>query len=161
MDTNRLPKQALQYKPKGQRNIGRPRKRWRDQLHLEDQGTGNTPNSSGTWWWWWKKVKCTLVLSLRLCTVRTAHRGNRGIALLFLNHGTRRGWVVSVTPRPLFTPGKTRYTLYRSLGGLQGRSGRVRKISPPPGFDPRTVQPVTRPYADWATGPAFTYRDGI
>ena len=47
-DTNRLPKQALQYKPKGRRNIGRPRKRWRDKLHLEDQGTGNTPNSSGT-----------------------------------------------------------------------------------------------------------------
>jgi len=48
MDTNRLPNQALQYKPKGRRNIGRPRKRWRDQLHLEDQGTGNTPNPSGT-----------------------------------------------------------------------------------------------------------------
>ena len=48
MDTNRLPKQALQYKPKGQRNIGRQRKRWRDQLHLEDQGTGNMPNPSGT-----------------------------------------------------------------------------------------------------------------
>ena len=27
MDTNRLPKQALQYKPKGRRNVGRPRKR--------------------------------------------------------------------------------------------------------------------------------------
>ena len=34
MDTNRIPKQALQYKPKGRRNIGRPRKRWRGQLHL-------------------------------------------------------------------------------------------------------------------------------
>ena len=36
-------------------------------------------------------------------------------------------------------PGKTRYPLYRRLGGLQGRSGRVREISPPQGFDPRTV----------------------
>ena len=48
MDTNRLPKQTLQYKPKRRKNIGRPRKRWRDQLHLEDQGTGNTSNPSGT-----------------------------------------------------------------------------------------------------------------
>ena len=28
------------------------------------------------------------------------------------------------------TPGKTRYSLYRRLGGLQGQSGQVRKISP-------------------------------
>ena len=48
MDTNRIPKQPLRYGPKGRRNIGRPRKRWRDQLHFEDQGTGNTPNRSGT-----------------------------------------------------------------------------------------------------------------
>jgi hypothetical protein len=33
-----------------------------------------------------------------------------------------------------FLPGKTRYTLYCSLGGPQGRSGRVRKISPPTGI---------------------------
>jgi len=37
------------------------------------------------------KVKCTLVQALRLCTGRTAHRGSRGIALLFLDHDTRRG----------------------------------------------------------------------
>ena len=48
MDTNRIPKQALKYKPKARRNIGRPRKRWRDQLCLEDQGTENTTKSSGT-----------------------------------------------------------------------------------------------------------------
>ena len=36
-----------------------------------------------------KKVKCTLVQALRLCIGRTAHRGSRGIALLFLDHGTR------------------------------------------------------------------------
>jgi hypothetical protein len=38
-------------------------------------------------------------------------------------------------------PGKTRYPLYRRLGGRQGRSGRVRKISPPLGFDPRPSSP--------------------
>jgi hypothetical protein len=48
-------------------------------------------------------------------------------------------------------PVKTRYPLYRRLSGPQGRSGRVRKISPPPGFDPRTVQPVVSYYTDWAT----------
>jgi hypothetical protein len=37
------------------------------------------------------KVKCTLVQALRFCTSRTAHRGSRGIALPFLDHGTRRG----------------------------------------------------------------------
>jgi len=39
-------------------------------------------------------------------------------------------------------PVKTRYPLYRRLGGPQGRSGQVRKISPPSRFDLRTVQPV-------------------
>ena len=48
MDRNRLPRQALKYEPEGRRNIGRPKKRWTDQLHFEDQGTGNTPNPSGT-----------------------------------------------------------------------------------------------------------------
>jgi hypothetical protein len=41
-----------------------------------------------------------------------------------------------------------RYPLYRRLGGFQGLSGRVRKISPPPEFDPRTPQPVANRYAD-------------
>ena len=50
-------------------------------------------------------------------------------------------------------PGKTRYPLYRRLGGPQGRSGRVRKISPPPAFDLRTVQPVASRYSDWAIPP--------
>jgi hypothetical protein len=45
-------------------------------------------------------------------------------------------------------PGKTRYPLYRKLGEAQGRSGRVRKISPPLGFDSRTVQPVASRYTD-------------
>jgi hypothetical protein len=47
-------------------------------------------------------------------------------------------------------PWKARHPLYRRLGGPQDRSGRVRKISPPQGFDPRTAQPVASRYADWA-----------
>jgi hypothetical protein len=31
----------------------------------------------------------------------------------------------------------------------------VRKISPPPGFDPRTVQPVASRYTDWAIPAPF------
>ena len=57
----------------------------------------------------------------------------------------------SHAPPRRFTPGKeTRYPLFRRLGGPQGRSGRERKISPSPGFDPRTVQPVASRYTDCA-----------
>ena len=183
------------------------------------------------------KVKVTPVQALRLCTGRTACRGCRGVALPFLD-STRKGWVVSVMPRPLFTPRKYLvehvwnvmahaqkpdlvfqrngqvhlnwrgsvhstagsrgvriseqtmdgpcseaqckssgyplqsaispslplphitmcnhvsnglYWLYRRLCGPQGWSGQVRKISPPPGLDPRTVQPIASHYSDYAT----------
>jgi hypothetical protein len=56
-------------------------------------------------------------------------------------------------PRPLFTLGRTRYPLYRRLGGPQGRSGQVRKILPPPGFDPQTVQPVASCHTGYETRP--------
>ena len=39
--------------------------------------------------------------------------------------------------------------LYKRLGGPQGRSGRVRKISHKPGFELRTVQPVEIRYTEW------------
>jgi len=39
-----------------------------------------------------------------------------------------------------------RYRLCRSLGGTQGRCGRMRKISPTGGFDPRTFHPVASCY---------------
>ena len=47
-------------------------------------------------------------------------------------------------------PGKTHYPLYRRFDGPQVRSGPVRKISPPPGFDPRAVQPLANRHTDWA-----------
>ena len=50
-------------------------------------------------------------------------------------------------------PGKIWYALYRRLGGPQGRSGQVRKISPPPGFDPWTIQPVASGYTEYTTQP--------
>jgi len=97
------------------------------------------------------KVKVTLVQALRLCTGSTAHRWSRGIALLLHDHGTRRGEGSASRPgRSLFL-GKTRYPLYRRLGGPQEQSGQVRKILTPPGFDPRTLQPVASRYTDYAT----------
>jgi hypothetical protein len=98
-----------------------------------------------------KKVKCTLVQALRLCTGHMAQTGSRGIALLFLDHGTRRGEGSASCPGCSSLPGKTKYSLCRRLGGPQGRSGQVWKISPPPGFDPQTVQPVASRYTDCAT----------
>ena len=66
------------------------------------------------------KVKCTPVQALRLRTGRTAHRASRGIALTFLDHGTRRGWGVSVTPRPIFTPGKNPVPIVQEAGWAPG-----------------------------------------
>ena len=53
-------------------------------------------------------------------------------------------------PRPgHFTHGKeTRCLFYSRMGGPEDRSGRVKKTSPQPGFDPRTVQPVASRYID-------------
>ena len=52
------------------------------------------------------------------------------------------GWVVDATSRLLYPrerPGT------HCIGGWVG-PGRVRKISPPPGFNSRTVQPVATRY---------------
>ena len=82
----------------------------------------------------------------------TGHGGPEGEerygSTISLTSALDGGWEVNVTPRPLYPPGKTRYPLHRRLGGPQDRSGRVRKISPPPGFDPRTVLSVASRYTD-------------
>src|SRR5215471_2012938 len=60
--------------------------------------------------------------------------GGRSIALLFLDLGARRGWVVSTTPRPLY-PRERLGT--HSTGGWVGPKADLDvcgKISPLPGF---------------------------
>jgi hypothetical protein len=74
---------------------------------------------------------------------RTGHHGPEG-------EGSQRHAPASLPP------GKAQHPPNRRLGGPQGRSGHVRKISPPPRFDPRTDQPVVSCYTDWVdwvTGP--------
>jgi len=54
----------------------------------------------------------------------------------------------------ILLPGKTWCPLYSRLSGPQGRSGRVRKVSPTLGFDPRNGQTVESRYTDCAI-PAY------
>jgi hypothetical protein len=100
----------------------------------------------------WGKVKVTLVQALRLCTGHTAHRGSRGIALPFHDHGTRRGRGVSVTPWPLFTPGKDPVPIVQEAGWDPGPvwTG-AENLAPPTGIRSRTVQPVAIRCTDYAT----------
>jgi len=64
---------------------------------------------------------------------KTGHKGRKGehsYSTTLVNIRTTCEWVVNVTPRSQHL----------------GSSGRVRKISCPPEFDPRTVLPVASPY---------------
>jgi hypothetical protein len=75
-------------------------------------------------------------------TLEQATEAQRGVQLQLyssLNLGAR--WDGSLMPRPgPFTLGKDLVPVV--LGGPQGRSGRMRKFSPTPGFDPQAVKPV-------------------
>jgi hypothetical protein len=83
-------------------------------------------------------------------TLWQATKAQRGVevVLLFLQPRRKMGVGGQRHAPATLPPGKTRYPSYRRLGGPQGRSGRVRKISPPPGFDPRTVQPLVNRYTN-------------
>jgi hypothetical protein len=91
------------------------------------------------------------------------HMGGEEVwLLLFLNLGTRWGWVVSVTPRPRFTPGE-RTPGSHWIGGWVGPRARLdagarRKILCPcrgSNLDRPIVQPVVRHYTAWATAALF------
>jgi len=59
-----------------------------------------------------------------------AQRVGRGIALLFHDRGTRRGWVVSSTPRPHFTPGKDPIPILQEIGWAPGPAWKGGKSRP-------------------------------
>jgi len=61
-----------------------------------------------------KKVKCSRYRP------DVAQRVGRDIALLFYDRGTRRGWVVSSTSRPHFTPGKDTVTILQEAAWASG-----------------------------------------
>ena len=75
----------------------------------------------------------------------------RGIALPYLRpRHWRWGWGFSITSRPLYP--RERHGTHCTggwVGPTAGLDG-CRKSRPPPGFDPRTVQPVASRYTDWA-----------
>jgi hypothetical protein len=58
--------------------------------------------------------------------------------------------VASPTFRPLYPRERDPVLIVQEAGWPQRRCGRLRKISPSPGFDPRTVQPVASRYTDRA-----------
>jgi hypothetical protein len=81
----------------------------------------------------------------------------------FFDLGTSCRWVISFTPRPLNSRGKSpRYLLERTLGGPQGRSGwhGEEKIGDP--TETRTpiprnwVHSARRPYTDWQGNPKYS-----
>jgi hypothetical protein len=116
------------------------------------------------------EIKCVFWFSLQLLAdtsviLRTIPQGEGKVHHTAGHEGTegkqRYSYTLSLTsalggvgghPRATAAlhPGKIRYPLYRRVGGPQGRSGQVRKISPPMGFDPRTVQLGASRYTDWA-----------
>jgi hypothetical protein len=78
-----------------------------------------------------------------------------GIAQLFLNLGTRRGeWSASRPGR--FTPGKDPVPIVQEAGWASEPVWIGAENHAPPGFDPRTFQPVASRYTDYAIPAPFT-----
>jgi hypothetical protein len=65
------------------------------------------------------------------------------------NPGARWGVCGKRLTSVAWPPAMTQYQLYKKLGVSQGRfwTG-AENHAPPPGLDPRTVQPVTNRYTD-------------
>jgi hypothetical protein len=68
-----------------------------------------------------------------------------------MTNGTRKGWGVSVTPRPLFSPEKDPVPILQEAVWATGPVWTGAENLAPPGFDSRAVQPVASRYTDYAT----------
>ena len=66
------------------------------------------------------KVKVKVKINWSRYRPGVAQRVGRGIALLFHDRGTRRGWVVNSTPQPNFTPGKGPVPILMEAGWAPG-----------------------------------------
>ena len=75
----------------------------------------------------------------------------RGVALLFHDRGTRRGWVVSSMSRPHFTPGKDLLPVVQEAGWASGPVWTSGKSRPTGIRSPD--HPAHSRYTDWATRP--------
>jgi hypothetical protein len=86
--------------------------------------------------------------------------GEEVYLLLFLDFGTRWGWVVSVTPRPRFSPGERTPGAHCTGGWVGPRAGldteareNSFRICRESNLDRPVVQSVARHYADSADSP--------
>ena len=113
----------------------------------------NSPSLS----FYWQKCRdlcCSVNKGKGKILPRADHEGSEGEQLYGSTLSSASALVEGrwSTPRPgRFTPGKDPGT--HCTGGWVGpRAGLdgCGKILPPPGFDPRTVQPVASHYTDWA-----------
>jgi hypothetical protein len=85
---------------------------------------------------------------------RTGHEGPYGeqtySSTISLTSTPFGSWWSALSPGRFNRRKETLYPFRRRMGGPQNRSGRVRRMSPPPGFDPRTVQPIASRCIDYS-----------
>jgi hypothetical protein len=81
--------------------------------------------------------------------------GKEGIAPLFLNLGTGKGWVVSITPWPHFTPKERTPSTHCTEGWVGPRASWAQRVeeksSGSDGDQNLVAQAVASHYTDWAT----------
>ena len=108
----------------------------RDLLNSKHYQLYTPPVQKSAWRWpyFWAETcswNCNLIkVNCSRYRPGVAQRVGTGVALFFHDHGTRRGWVVSSTPRPHFTPGKDQVPILQESGWAPGPVWTGRKSRP-------------------------------